>query len=197
MKLSPDSSKWGNDDVIEIGLKVEGLIVTANFATQGLIMTSCMGSISCLIVFCFLLVANVGLNDLQTGVKLALIVVAYILAVLMYLMRIYGLMASGQHLGTKVKLSRRALENFIIDNDIPCYMNEKSSKKISVLRERLETYQYLSPISPYSVFQLNTRTFCATLATIITYIIVLLKLRGVETSKSIPGLITVNETESN
>ena len=45
-------------------------------------------------------------------------------------------------------------------------------------------YQYAAPISPYAVFSLNNKTFCATVATIITYIVILIKLRGVENLKT-------------
>ena len=64
----------------------------------------------------------------------------------------------------------------------------------TVLRKRLEVYQYLNPISPYAVFGLSNKAFGGTLASIVTYIIVLIKLRGVETAKSSLALDTVNGT---
>ena len=190
----PVSLTLTNDDVIKMGLKVENLISAANRATQGLIMTGFMTCVACLIVFCFFILANIGLNDLHTGAKLALLSTAYILAVTMYLIRIFSLMASGQQLANKVKLSRRNFENTMIDHNTPSFTNEENCNRLSVLRKRLETYQYLFPISPFSVFQLNNRTFCATLATIITYMVVLIKLRGVETSKTVPISISTNGT---
>ena len=63
-----------------------------------------------------------------------------------------------------------------------------------MLQRRLEMYQYVAPISPFSVFGLNNKTFCATLATIISYIVVLIKLRGVEIPKTLTNLQAVNET---
>ena len=196
MNVVPDSSTSAIDDVIKLGLEVEGLISAVNRATQGLIMTGCMGSIACLIVFCFFIVTSIGLNDLHTGTKVALLSVAYTLALTLYLMRIYSLMASGQQLANKLKLSRQTLENAMIDDSTPSLTNEKSRNRLSVLRKRLETYQYVSPISPFSVFQLNNRTFFATLATIITYMVVLIKLRGAETSKTIQISNSANENTS-
>ena len=69
-----------------------------------------------------------------------------------------------------------------------------SLKKIYMLQKRLEVYQYISPISPYSAFGLNNKTFCATLATIISYIVIMIKLRGVENAKAASSLRIINET---
>ena len=72
-------------------------------------------------------------------------------------------------------------------------MSKKSTDEISLLQRRLEVYNYLHPISPHSIFGLSNRTFCGTLATIITYIVVLVKVRGVETSKT-SNYTNINQT---
>ena len=57
-------------------------------------------------------------------------------------------------------------------------------------------YQYVAPISPYSVFGVNNKTFCATLATVVTYIVILIKLRGLGNSKVASNVQIFNETLS-
>ena len=177
-----------------MGLKVERLITTANCATQGLIMTFFASTIACLIIICFQLVAHLGLNDVFTGIKKTSMVTGLCFVIVMYLMRFYSLMKSGQLLTIKIKQVRRTLEDSLIQQDAPFNLTDKSSDKLSVLRKRLEVYQYLSPISPYAVFGLSNRAFCATLATTVTYIIVLIKLRGMESSKTDSTIDTVNKT---
>ena len=103
-------------------------------------------------------------------------------------------MASGQRLSTKVKQSRRALEDIMIKTDNLYIVNKGESDKVHILRKRLEVYQYLFPIAPYAVFALSNKTFCTTLASVITYIVVLIKLRGVETAKAIPETTLANNT---
>ena len=103
-------------------------------------------------------------------------------------------MASGQKLSVKVKRSRRTLEDAIIEGNLACVGNNGEYDKIDILRKRLEIYQYLCPIAPYAVFTLNTKTFCTTLASVITYIVILIKLRGVETSKATTEAILANNT---
>ena len=103
-------------------------------------------------------------------------------------------MASGQELSVKVKRSRRTLEDAIIEGNLVCVGNNGQCDKVDILRKRLEVYQYLCPIAPCAVFTLNTKTFCTTLASVITYIVILIKLRGVETSKATTEAIVANNT---
>ena len=92
-------------------------------------------------------------------------------------MRLKFLMRSGQVLTNTIKESRISLEETLIDNP-PSTMKEEEISKITILRSRLECYQLTPPITPYGIFSLNNKTFFATLATMITYIVVLIKLRG-------------------
>ena len=110
------------------------------------------------------------------------------------IIRICSIMASGQRLSVKVKQSRRALEDTMMKKDMSYIVYKGDSDKVHILRKRLEVYQYLFPIAPYAVFALSNKTFCTTLASVITYIVVLIKLRGVETSKAIPEAILANNT---
>ena len=117
---------------------------------------------------------------MTSGDKKASLLTGLTFGVAMYLMRFYYVMNSGEQLAAKIKQSRRALEDALINEVSPCSLTENDKYKLSALRRRLEAYQHLYPISPYSVFSLSNKTFCATLATTITYIIVLIKWRDME-----------------
>ena len=183
-----------NPDLVDIGISVERLIVLANQATQGLIMIFFTSSIASLIVVCFLIVSYLGLNDTQDYGGKHLITPCYCLIAFLYLTRIFSIMASGQRLTIKVKQSRRTLEDTMMKKDMSYIAYKGECDKLHILWKRLEVYQYLFPIAPYAVFALSNKTFCTTLASVITYIIVLIKLRGVETSKAIPEAILMNTT---
>ena len=188
-----NSGTFENDIVIDLGLELERLIITVNCAIQDFIMVFCASLIATLIITCFLIVASFGLNDELTGWVKSSIVAALCFALFMYLVRFYNLMKSGEVLAINVKKSRRALEDIMINQSKVNSLSQKAINKISVLHRRLEVYHFLQPISPHSIFGLSTRTFCGTLATVITYIVVLVKVRGVETS-SISNFNNFNQT---
>lgn len=167
-----------NGQVLDIGLQLESVIVAANRSIQGLIATSCVNIIGGLIVVIYNIVSSLGLNELATGNLKILQVSAASVSTVMYLTRFYRLMNSGQQLSYKLARSRRAFENKIILNG---YIETKDTCKQNVLQKRLDVYQYVCPISPYALFGLNNKTFYATLATIISYIVILIKLRGMDT----------------
>ena len=169
--------------------------MTTNRATQGLISTIFSSLILSIVFICYHIVSSLGLNNAISGKLKFLQIIGGCFAAAMYLVRFYSLMNSGQKLSIKVKQSRRAFENNIILKEFNGN-NDESKQKSFVLQRRLETYQYLSPISPYGVFGLNNKTFCATLATIISYVVILIKLRGVESPKSATSLQSTNETMS-
>ena len=173
---------------------VERLIIPANRATQGLIMIFFTSSIASLIVVCFLIVSLFGLNDTKEHSGNHIIAPCYILIAVLYLIRIYCIMESGQRVAIKVKQSRRALEDVLMIKEMESLASKGNCDKLYVLHKRLEVYQYIVPIAPYTVFTLNNKTFCTTLASVITYIVILIKLRGVETSKTTPEDIFVNDT---
>ena len=180
--------------MIDFGLRVERLITKTNQATQGLIMIFFSSSIASLTVMCFLIVSHLGLSETEEYNGKHLLTSCHSLIAVLYLIRIYSIMASGQALSVKVKWSRRTLEDAIIEGNLACIGNNRECDKVDILRKRLEIYQYLCPIAPHGVFTLNTKTFCTTLASVITYIVILIKLRGVETSKAATESILANNT---
>ena len=173
--------KYG-DGIVELGLQLEHLIIATNHATQGFIATIFTSHILCLVLICYQVVSALGLNEATTGVLKILQVASGSFAAVMYLVRLYSLMNAGQQLSVKVQQARRTFENKIILEDSK-RINEEYKHKSHMLQKRLEMYQYVAPISPYSVFGVNNKTFCATLATVVTYMVILIKLRGVVNSK--------------
>ena len=181
-------------ELIDFGLRVERLITKTNQTTQGLIMIFFSSSIASLTVMCFLIVSHLGLSETQEYNGKHLLTSCHSLIAVLYLIRVYSIMASGQELSVKVKRSRRTLEDAMMEGNLACVGNNGECDKVDILRKRLEIYQYLCPISPYAVFTLSTKTFCTTLASVITYIVILIKLRGVETSKASTEAILTNNT---
>ena len=188
------SGVFKNDIVIEIGIEIERLINTANRATQDFIMVFCASSIANLIIASFHIVAILGWNDSLKEYRKPSLVTAFSCAVLMYLVRVYNLIKAGQRIGVKVKKSSRTLGEVMINQVKPYCLCDKPNNKLSLLRERLEVYHYRQPISPYSVFGLGTKTFCATIATVITYIVVLVKLKDLGTSNGLSNVGNVNQS---
>ena len=134
-----------------------------------------------------------GLNDASTGKLKIWAISAGSFSATMYLIRFYRLMNAGQQLSIKIKQSRRSFENNIILKE-STGVKDEFRQKTYMLQKRLEVYQYVAPISPYAVLGLNNKTFCATLATIISYIVIMIKLRGVESAKTTAALKVINET---
>ena len=174
-------------------MELEKIIIIANRATQGLIATIFTSLILCLVLISYHIVVSLGLNDASTGKLKVWQISAGCFGATMYLIRFYRLMSAGQQLSVKIKQSRRSFENNIILKE-PTQGNDGYREKLYMLQKRLEVYQYIAPISPYSAFGLNNKTFCATLATIISYIVIMIKLRGVENAKAASSFRTVNET---
>ena len=161
-----------------MGIETEKLIGQLNSALQGLIMTCYIYSLYTIILMAFHMIFNVCLNNVHTAENKFIWFGICILSIIMYLIRLRYLMNSGQGLGNKIKESRRTLQDLVIA--IPhSKINHFELSKISILINRLETYQLFPPITPYSVLSLNNKTFYATIATMITYMVILIKIRGV------------------
>ena len=179
-----------------MGLKIEKLVRTANKALKGLIMTCYISTLFSLTMMSFQLATSASLNAVHTDENRVVLAAAAIFSIFMYLMRLYILMNSGQVLGNRIKQSRMVLDDNIISHGMSSNLGEGCSNKFSILKKRLEMYQFLHPITPYTVLSLSSRTFCGTLATVLTYIIVLIKLNGMGAS-NIPSLPnSSNETLS-
>ena len=184
-------------DLIDLGLRIERLVLAANQPTQGLAMIFFIVSIASLVVYCYMIIAYVGLSDMQEYTEKYMLPTCHSLIVILFLSRIYSIMASGQRLTVKVKQSKSALEDNIIKRDMSSIANKIQLDKVYLLYRRLEVYQYLSAIEPYAIFTLSNKTFCAVLGSTITYMVVLLKLRGLETCKGPTVAILNNTTEYN
>ena len=166
-----------NERVIDLGFSLERLIPTMNNAIRGLITTFYSGTVISCIMISFQLAATLKAEDFDSSDERQLIFCGYIFSTLMYLTRLYFLMNSGQRLGNSVAQSKRALEEYTLTHESAYQLTAQYSTKLKVLQKRLDTYQLVHPISPYSVFNLSRKTFYSTLALIITYIVVLIKLR--------------------
>ena len=166
-----------NERVIDLGLSLERLIPTMNDAIRGLITTFYSGTVISCIMIAFQLAATLKAEDFHCSVERQLIFCGYIFSALMYLARLYFLMNSGQRLGNSIAQSKRALEDYTIAHESAFQLTAQYSTKLKVLQKRLDTYQLVHPISPYSVFNLSRKTFYSTVALMITYIVVLIKLR--------------------
>ena len=164
-------------DLVDIGLKLQKLVGTTNNSLQGLTSSSYIYSIFVMILFSFQMLSNVFSNAVHTAENKVIWCIICSLVVLMYLFRLKMLMKSGQQLGNIIRESRMNLEEILLKFP-PSKMKEEEVNKISILGSRLESYQLTPPITPYGIFSLNNKTFFATLATMITYIVVLIKLRG-------------------
>ena len=192
-KNQSSSDLRGIDDIIEIGLQLEKLIIATNRVTQGLIATIFSSIVVCLVFVCYHVVSAIGLNEASFGTLKTLQVTSGSFAVVMYLIRFYSLMNAGQQLSLTVKQARRTFESKVILEESKG-LNEESKNKSQLLQKRLEMYQYVAPISPYAVFGINYKAFFATLATIVSYIVILIKLRGVENSKATTNEQFMNDT---
>ena len=181
------------EDILEIGLKLENIILAANHATQGLIATFFIGIVVCLVTMFFGIVSTLSLNDSATGYLKVIHATGGIIEAAMFLCRFYRLMNSGDRLWKNVKQARRTFENKIILNE-GIEIKDNIKQKSYVLQKRLDVYQYVSPISPYAVFGLCSKTFFATLATVISYVVILIKLRGVDGQNATIASRAINET---
>ena len=166
---------------IEIGLRTENLIGKTNQTFQGLIVACYVYSLYSIVVISFQMISTIGFNEGHSAMNKMLWFIVMICGIIMYLVRLNFIMKSGQILENKVRNAKRSLDQLLF-NVKQAKMNEEELNKLTVLRERLDAYQCLPPIRPYSVFSLNNKTFCATLATTVTYMVILVRLRGVGTS---------------
>ena len=195
-KIEESDELLENETVVKVGLKLEKLIPAANNGFSGLILTFYLSTVSSLIAISFQFVVAIGLNSVLMGNKKYIFAGGLFLLIVMYIVRMYMIMRSGQGLAVQIKHSRRLLEEVMIRQEDSNEVPHCCSNKTFILRKRLELYEIFHPISPFSIFSVNIKTFCATLATIFTYIILLMKLRGIETSKTCTAFNLFNETRS-
>ena len=183
------------EQLIDLGLSLEMLIVTTNNTTR-LFITACYAeSVASCILIAFQLAAMIKAGDFSSSNERKLIIFGYIFSTLMYLTRLYFLMDSGQRLGNGVIQSKRALEEYTLSNEVDLVLSRKYASKLTILQKRLDAYQLIHPISPYSVFNLSRKTFYSTLGIILTYIVLLIKLRDVPKERDGIDQLTDNHME--
>ena len=166
-----------NERIIDLGLSLEKLVLTMNNTIRELLTTFYTATVLSCILISFQLTATLKAEDFNCSNERKIIFCGYIFSSLMYLTRLKFLTESGQRLGTSINQSKRALEEHTLANESSFVLTTHYSSKLKVLQKRLDTYQLVHPISPYSMYNLSRKTFYSTLALIITYIVVLIKLR--------------------
>ena len=180
------------ENLIDLGLSLEKLIIKANHTTRVFITACYFGSVASCVMIAFQLAAMVKAEDFNYSDERKLIIFGYIFSIIMYLIRLYFMMNSGHRLGISVIQSKRALEEFTLDYEEDLMLSRQYTIKLTTLQKRLDAYQLIHPISPYSVFSLNRKTFYSTLGIIITYIVLLVKLRD-----KTKGKHSINESTEN
>jgi len=181
-----------HENLIDLGLSLEKLIVKANNTTRVFITACYFGSVASCVMIAFQLAAMVKTEDFNYSDERKLIIFGYIFSIIMYLIRLYFMMNSGQRLGISVIQSKRALEEFTLNYEEDFMLSRQYTSKLTTLQKRLDAYQLIHPISPYSVFSLSRKTFYSTLGIIITYIVLLVKLRDKTKGKN-----SINESTEN
>ena len=181
-----------HENLIDLGLSLEKLIVKANNTTRVFITACYFGSVASCVLVAFQLSAMIKAEDFNYSDERKLIIFGYIFSIIMYLIRLYFMMNSGQRLGISVIQSKRALEEFTLNYEEDFTLSRQYTSKLTTLQKRLDAYQLIHPISPYSVFSLSRKTFYSTLGIIITYIVLLVKLRD-----KTKGKHSINESTEN
>ena len=190
---------------VDIGLSLEKLIASANSTFQGMISACYTSTVTCVVMVVFQCThlgakkstekckgveSDEDVQGIESGedeqgmesdeeIRRWIMNIAYVFATLMYLTRLYFLMESGQKLAVTVKKAKRLLEDVMLCHQKnPLREPEQFSNTFLILQKRLEVYQLIHPISPYSVFNLSSKTFYSTLAMTFTYIVILIKVRN-------------------
>ena len=177
-------------ELIELGLMIQTTVRKTNKTFREFIATSYVCSVISLTLSMFVVVANLTLNEEQ---NLDFITGIFFCECLVCLVRLYYLMSSGEFLANKIKQSKRVLEEVGIFQEISSEncKHQTYYKTYYVLQQRLNIDH---PIAPFSIFTTNNKTFVVTITTIITYIVILIKLRGTETSLPYDGNNKINTT---
>ena len=170
-----DGENYQTNAMLEIGFSIEKLVKRINNTLKGLIMTSYITSVALFTIISYMFVTLVTINDTFQGQGQELYSSALFLMCLLYLVRLHFIMKSGQRLGCKMKQSKRVLEDTLLVQGASAQHKHPNIHKVLVLQQRLGID---SPISAYNVLTIGSRTFYATLATVLTYIVILIKLRG-------------------
>ena len=127
--------------------------------------------------------SNLSLITYDMDKSVFILVIACLLIEIMLVLRLYSMMKSGQILTCAIKSSSEKIEDILIR--VPVSKPYKDIRnRTTILKNKLGTYQSVPPITAYSVISLNNKTFFGTLATMITYMVILMKLRGMEAASN-------------
>ena len=176
---------------------LEKLIRHMQIAIKGLLTVCYLVSVTSFVLLAFQLTASLHRDNFD-GDERKFLIGGFISAMMMHLIRLFILMSSGQNLGNSVVESSRILEKYTTVYKSALPLTQWYSNKLMHLQKRLDVYQYVHPISPYSIFDLNMKTFCSTLAAILTYITILMKVSQFQisgvTNSPINDTLTCNFT---
>ena len=119
-----------------------------------------------------------GVEYATMMLKKVFVIAGFFLAFTMHIFRFNALMSSGQRFGDVINEATPVLDRYEIISESKLSLTQTYIKKLSQLQKRLDIYQSKHPISPYSIFDLNLKTFYSTLAALLTYVMTLIKISG-------------------
>ena len=187
---TPNAANPEVDLILKLGFGIEGLVIQVNNLLKGLTVITYFTCVVKFTITAYQCVSILTLNDTFQAPNKPMYIAMMFFGCLIYLVRLYFIMKSGQQLGVSIKQSKRALEDYCLAQGDSTQFKYPISNTFFVLQQRLGID---FPIAPFYLFNVNSRTFFATLATVVTYLVILKKLRGAETSNSI-AIVSGNST---
>ena len=169
------------DQVVDPGLHLESVLRATASTLEKMIAVSYFTSAVSLTITSFVLLTQLTLNEVEYDAQYYGFSTFYFFLCLLFYVRLYFLMITGQYLITQMKDAKTSLEDFRLNQEVSLtQFNFQKFYKMELLQDRIGND---SPIAPFSIFSLSIKTFVATLATILTYIFILIRMRGLEDSK--------------
>ena len=169
------------DQVVDLGLHLESVLRVAANTLEKMIAVSYFTSAISLTITSFVLLTQLTVNEIEYDAQYYGFSTFYFFLCLLFYVRLYYLMITGQYLITQMKDAKISLEDYRLNQEVSLSeFNFQKYYKMELLQDRIGND---SPIAPFSIFSLSIKTFVATLATILTYIFILIKMRGIEDSK--------------
>ena len=169
------------DRVVDLGLHLESVLSLTADTLEKMNAVSYFTSAISLTITSFVLLTQLTLNEVEYDAQYYGFSTFYFFLCLLFYTRLYFLMITGQYLITQMKNAKISLENFRLNQEVSLsQFNFQKFYKMELLQDRIGND---SPIAPFSIFSLSIGTFARTLATIVTYIVILIRMRGFEDSK--------------
>ena len=187
---TPKAANPEVDLILKLGFSIEGLVIQVNNLLKGLIVITYFTCVVKFTLTAYQCVSLLTLNDTFQAPNKPMYIAIMFSGCLIYLIRLHFIMKSGQQLGVRIKQSKRAFEDYCLAQGGSTQLKYQSSNIFFVLQQRLGID---CPIAPFYLFNVNSRTFFATLATVVTYLVILIKLRGAATSDSV-SIVNGNPT---